>query len=128
MAPEIIARKARYDGMLCDLWSLGVILFILVAGNAPFKLGGASAADKAKVMKADYKFGKEWKKAEWQKYPQEIVAALLKVNPQERMKAEEIMKYNWVANDGKFVPGWTYDPNSKPRLQAAKVIYPEDCK
>jgi calcium-dependent protein kinase len=33
MAPEII--KGSYDER-CDIWSLGVILFILVTGMPPF--------------------------------------------------------------------------------------------
>lgn len=39
IAPEVLAENRHYD-LKCDIWSLGVILFILVTGQPPFN--GAS--------------------------------------------------------------------------------------
>lgn len=36
MAPEIIANKG-YEGFGSDLWSLGILLYILLYGRVPFK-------------------------------------------------------------------------------------------
>ena len=36
MAPELL-RRQRYDGKATDVFALGVILFILVVGNTPFR-------------------------------------------------------------------------------------------
>jgi len=114
VAPEIIARKTRYDGLQCDCWSLGVILFILCSGEAPFRLGGNSAADKRKVLHAAYKYGPSWDKVS--EHPKKIVDNLLKVNPKERWTSQKTLEQNWVQNDGKFVEGWTY---SGPSIAAA---------
>jgi calcium-dependent protein kinase len=42
MAPEIV-RGESYD-MKCDIWSLGIILYILLSGSVPFKKTGNQAA------------------------------------------------------------------------------------
>ena len=33
MAPEVINK---YYNMQCDVWSLGILLYVLLSGNAPF--------------------------------------------------------------------------------------------
>eukprot|EP00347_Sterkiella_histriomuscorum_P019679 403340700 len=36
MAPEIVQKK-DYDGFATDIWSLGIILYVILSGNYPFK-------------------------------------------------------------------------------------------
>ena len=36
MAPEIIQKK-EYQGQKTDIWALGIILFVMLTGNFPFK-------------------------------------------------------------------------------------------
>lgn len=36
-APEIIAKKGEVDPFATDLWSVGIVLFIMVVGLAPFR-------------------------------------------------------------------------------------------
>ena len=36
MAPEIFSDKADYDEK-CDMWSIGIIAYILLCGEQPFK-------------------------------------------------------------------------------------------
>lgn len=38
MSPEIFANKANFDGFAVDLWSAGVILYIMVTGFPPYDM------------------------------------------------------------------------------------------
>ncbi|EOY27625.1 CBL-interacting serine/threonine-protein kinase 23 isoform 5, partial [Theobroma cacao] len=52
VAPEVINNKG-YDGARADLWSCGVILFVLMAGYLPFEDSNLTALYK-KIFKADF--------------------------------------------------------------------------
>ncbi|XP_044496394.1 CBL-interacting serine/threonine-protein kinase 23 isoform X2 [Mangifera indica] len=53
VAPEVINNKG-YDGAKADLWSCGVILFVLMAGFLPFEESNLMTLYK-KIFKADFK-------------------------------------------------------------------------
>lgn len=36
MAPELTQKK-EYDGKAVDMWALGVLLFVMLTGNFPFR-------------------------------------------------------------------------------------------
>lgn len=56
-APEVIRGLYSYQ---CDLWSLGVLLFVMLAGKFPFK-GGNVQETLAQVAKGRVSFkGSEW--------------------------------------------------------------------
>lgn len=52
MAPEVVRRQY---GRSCDIWSLGVILHILLAGSPPFS--GNSDADILKAVRTQVRVG-----------------------------------------------------------------------
>lgn len=41
MSPEVMSKQP-YDATKADLWSAGVVLFIMVAGNPPFQVAGGT--------------------------------------------------------------------------------------
>lgn len=51
-APEMIAGK-RYNGLMSDVWSCGVILFAMVCGYLPFEDPNTNLLYK-KILGADY--------------------------------------------------------------------------
>ncbi|KAJ4720187.1 Non-specific serine/threonine protein kinase [Melia azedarach] len=54
VAPEVICRQG-YDGAKSDIWSCGVILYVLLAGYLPFHDSNLMAMYR-KIAKADFKF------------------------------------------------------------------------
>ncbi|XP_020575322.1 CBL-interacting protein kinase 18-like [Phalaenopsis equestris] len=96
VAPEVISRKG-YDGAKADIWSCGVILYVLLAGYLPFR--------DANLMVMYRKIGKaEFKCPHW--FPPEVRRLLSKIldpNPTRRISIEKIMDHPWFqkAFDGK---------------------------
>lgn len=52
-APEMISGK-MYDGLKADLWSCGVVLFVMLCGYLPFEDANTNALYK-KILAANYK-------------------------------------------------------------------------
>ncbi|KAL6657367.1 hypothetical protein ACP70R_005147 [Stipagrostis hirtigluma subsp. patula] len=88
VAPEVINRKG-YDGAKADIWSCGVILFVLLAGYLPFH-------DK-NLMDMYKKIGKaEFKCPSW--FSTDVRRLLLRIldpNPSTRISMEKIMENPW---------------------------------
>ena len=90
MAPEIIRRK--YDEK-CDLWSIGVILYILLTGRPPFD-GNDDDEILENVKKGVY---------DTYSYPypllsshsKDLINKLLQYNPKKRISADQAIEHPW---------------------------------
>ncbi|CAF2699058.1 unnamed protein product [Rotaria sp. Silwood2] len=95
VAPEILSND-KYD-KACDVWSMGVIMYILLCGYPPFfsTHGGAiSAGMKTKIKAGEYQFPK----AEWKNVSQEaksIIQKMLTVDPAARVTIDWIVRCSW---------------------------------
>jgi calcium-dependent protein kinase len=85
VAPEIFTGKYTSQ---CDLWSVGVIAFMMLSGCRPFRDGYAA------------KRGEYIKKHErWSKVSEmgwDFVKQLLVVNPADRLTAEQALQHPWL--------------------------------
>ena len=87
MAPEVI--KQNYNNK-CDLWSIGIILYILITGDTPFE-GKNEEEITSAILKGKYKKNNERLK----KYPkslQSLLRHLLDVNPETRYSASQALQ------------------------------------
>ena len=112
-APEMFSCATKgYDGILADIFSLGVVLFVLVMGFYPF--------DKPNITDSRYKFISKkdfqgfWKKCEQKKYfsnnninnnnntcgvsPEfkDLFEKMIVPKPEERINISQIKKHPWL--------------------------------
>ncbi|WCJ27815.1 CBL-interacting protein kinase 22 [Euphorbia peplus] len=92
VAPEILGKKG-YDGAKVDVWSCGVILYILLAGYLPFNDTNLMAMYR-KIFKGQFKFPK-WTSPDTQRF----LSRLLDINPDTRISVDEILNDPWFKKD-----------------------------
>ena len=90
IAPEVLNQKY---GKECDLWSVGVILYMFIVGHAPFD-GCDDEEITGNITKGVYrKDDKRWKKAS--KEVKDLIQKLLIYNPKKRLTAIQALKHPW---------------------------------
>lgn len=93
VAPEILAKKG-YDGAKADIWSCGVILYVLNAGYLPFNDTSLMVMYK-KIYKGEYRCPK-WTSPDLKRF----LSRLLDTNPETRITLEEILNDPWFKKGG----------------------------
>ncbi|KAJ7966261.1 Non-specific serine/threonine protein kinase [Quillaja saponaria] len=88
VAPEVL-RKKGYDGSKADIWSCGVILYVLLAGFLPFQDENLMNMYR-KVFKAEFEFP-PWLSSESRR----LISKLLVADPEKRITIPGIMRVPW---------------------------------
>uniref|UniRef100_A0A1I7VMT6 Ribosomal protein S6 kinase n=1 Tax=Loa loa TaxID=7209 RepID=A0A1I7VMT6_LOALO len=97
VAPEIL-KKQGYD-MSCDIWSLGVLLFTMLSGEAPFATSENDSPQKIlkRVGQGKYSLnGQTWTNISEQ--AKDLVRHLLHADPSKRLSAKQILIHPWVVH------------------------------
>ena len=90
IAPEVL--KERYDEK-CDVWSCGIILYILLCGYPPFN-GNTNVEIFQAIQNQNPIFtGEEWEDITSE--AKDLIKLMLKKNPNERWSAEQCLKHKW---------------------------------
>ena len=91
--PEVLKNKG-YDSGAVDMWSTGVILYILLCGFPPFYEEELPALFE-QILHARYDFPSPW----WDnvsKEAKDLVKGLLTIDPVQRLTAAQVLQMPWV--------------------------------
>ncbi|OEL21925.1 Calcium-dependent protein kinase 3 [Dichanthelium oligosanthes] len=95
VAPEVLKRKY---GAEADIWSAGVILYILLSGVPPFWAENEDGIFDA-VLRGHIDFASDpWPSIS--KSAKDLVKKMLRQDPKERLTAAEILNHPWIREDG----------------------------
>ncbi|XP_021811891.1 CBL-interacting serine/threonine-protein kinase 12-like [Prunus avium] len=96
VAPEVLGRKG-YDAAKVDIWSCGVVLFVLMAGYLPFHDQNVMAMYK-KIYKGEFRCPR-WFSAELVR----LLTRLLDINPDTRITIADVMENRWFKKGFKHI-------------------------
>jgi len=88
ISPEVATRSSH--GLEADVWGLGCLLYTVLVGRPPFDTAGVRST-LTKVVMADFSLPDSLSSD-----VKDLIKALLKKNPAERMKLQEIMEHPWL--------------------------------
>ncbi|XP_026208690.1 myosin light chain kinase, smooth muscle [Anabas testudineus] len=96
--PEFVAPEVINYEPVClatDMWSIGVICYILLSGESPFQ-GNSDAESLALVTAAQWEFDEE-SFDEITDEAKNFISSLLNKDPRRRMSCEEALAHHWMA-------------------------------
>jgi len=99
VAPEVLLAKGY--GPEVDMWSIGVITYILLCGFPPFYNEKLQLLFE-QIMKADYDFPVDY----WSDISEDakdFIRKLLVVEPKKRMTGKEALQHKWLAGNASDV-------------------------
>ncbi|KAF5785868.1 putative protein kinase CAMK-CDPK family [Helianthus annuus] len=116
MAPEVLKRNY---GPEVDVWSAGVILYILLCGVPPFW-----AETEQGVAQAIIRSVVDFKRDPWPKVSdaaKDLVKKMLNPDPKLRLTAQEVLEHPWIQN-AKKAPNVSLGETVKARLKQFSVM------
>ncbi|KAG9148277.1 hypothetical protein Leryth_012231 [Lithospermum erythrorhizon] len=116
MAPEVLKRNY---GPEVDVWSAGVILYILLCGVPPFW-----AETEQGVAQAIIRSVVDFRRDPWPKVSdsaKDLVKRMLNPDPKKRLTAQEVIDHPWLQN-AKKAPNVSLGETVKARLKQFTVM------
>lgn len=111
-APEVI-KMTPYDGAKADVWSCGVILYVMLTGLPPFRFQPETANDMRKmfqaIARADYEMPSDLSRE-----AQDLIRRILIPNPDKRLDMTAVWNHPFLHK---------YDKDINPDPEVATIEY-----
>ncbi|XP_042149901.1 peripheral plasma membrane protein CASK isoform X3 [Ixodes scapularis] len=99
MAPEVVQRKPY--GKPADVWSCGVLLYVLLTGTLPF-LGTKERLHEAICSGKLNLTGRQWDQIS--EYGKDVIQRMLCLDPRDRYTVEELLNHPWLKDRDHCAP------------------------
>jgi len=95
-APEVLSASGSRYGAECDIWSLGVVAYVMLCGKPPF--WGTHSEQLRRMKQERYPItGDPWDSIS--KEAKDFVKASLKAAPRQRLSIDQIMEHPWFVSN-----------------------------
>ncbi|XP_042100436.1 ribosomal protein S6 kinase alpha-1 isoform X3 [Ovis aries] len=101
VAPEVLKRQGYDEG--CDIWSLGILLYTMLAGYTPFANGPSDTPEEILTRIGSGKFtlsGGNWNAVS--DTAKDLVSKMLHVDPHQRLTAKQVLQHPWITQKDKL--------------------------
>ena len=114
LSPEMV-KKLGHDASV-DIWSIGVLMFELIAGYAPF-----SGTNQEELFNNIKKLKINWPN-DFPLFAKNLITRILKINPKDRMSIDEILNHTLFEKNPLIKPVLKYQNLSEEELIKTLMI------
>ncbi len=98
MSPEILYKKP-YDARKTDIFSAGVVLFILRTKKIPFEYATPFSSNYSLLVKNPQKFWRKFERFDLSEDFKNLIEGMLRLSPEKRLSIKDVINSDWMTKN-----------------------------